>query len=436
MATRSVRDAARIATILLLAGAVVTTATQLRQGSTPLGPGEALIVLGIMLSLVADGRSRIPVTDAVGREYLLFWVLSGALLGFGALSGAVIESQPGASAAYDAIAYVFVAILCISIETRSSRDPAYALVTLTYAASAVLVATGVIGLLIRDVSGLHLWYDIVRLRGFSENPNQLALLAISPPFLCWQLLQDRQVKARRLLWALSLLGLVVGLMTLSDALFVSWASAFLLVSVVIALRVLRRLQSAVKALFLVALTVGLAAALVLSGVVGQWMAALLQLGSEAYESGAQGSVRVALWRHAIEALSRTWMLGLGPGAHSGLDGPFQQTEAHNSYIDWTAATGLLGLAVLGAVLATAVARCIRSERVYLGGALLGLMVFGAFHHVLRQPLFWCCLITISYYARMAGRQQSVFADRRSAGIRDDDTRMPRWGPRSDAREVE
>src|SRR3990172_1570597 len=135
-------------------------------------------------------------------------------------------------------------------------------------------------------------------------------------------------------------------MTWSDALIVSWCIAIVIVFTILAVRGLRRLRSPVMALFLVAMSIAAVSTLLFAGLIGQLGSNVLGLGLEAYESGAQGSVRISLWRNAIEALWRSRMLGLGPGAHAGLLGPFERMEAHNAFIDWAAASGLFGLALL------------------------------------------------------------------------------------------
>lgn len=396
----------RIAGSLLIGGAVLSTATQLRFGPIPFGPGEALILLGVLASLGDRVQSRRAAEPVPHTEFLVFWLLAAALFALGAFSGSLIGADPGPTANHDRYAYLFVAVFCVAMESSSGRNPTHGLLLLVYAATVLLLITGLSALLAREIAGMQLWYQVIRLRGFSDNPNQLALLAIALPFLCWQMLHDDRIAARRLTWLVSMVVLGIGILTWSDALIVSWCAAMIVTFSILAVRRLRRLQSPMTALMLIAIATAVVSALLIAGVLGWFGSKVLVLGQDAYESADQGSVRLALWRNAIEALWQSRMLGLGPGAHAGLLGPFERLEAHNMFLDWGAASGIGGLVLLCAVLCIALLRCVSAAKWHLVGALIGLTTFGVFHHTLRQPLFWCCLIAISYYAKaeISGRQ--------------------------------
>lgn len=394
--------------ILLLVGSALSTATQLRIAPLPFGPGETLIAAGLAISVLR--ASWFHSSEIVGKpgDFLIYWLVGFALLALGALGGSLIGSQPGAAAAYDAAAYLFAALFCIALEPVVAGRPREALLGLVVAMSLVVVTTVLVATLAGRLPFVDPWYALIRLRGLSENPNQLALLCVAYPFLCWQLLADNVVSSRRWTWFVSAAGVVIGVMTLSDALLVSWGAAMAIVGSILVVRQLRRLQSPHVALFLIAAVLGAGTAIVGSGVAGKIGPRLYDQILAGYEEGAQGSVRLDLWRHAAEAVWQTGTLGAGPGAHSGLTGPFESFEAHNVYLDWMAASGVAGLVLLGSLLAIILVRCIRSRSLFLVGALIGLMVFGVFHHVLRQPVFWSCLIVISCYARAMAKHESRF----------------------------
>lgn len=102
----------------------------------------------------------------------------------------------------------------------------------------------------------------------------------------------------------------------------------------------------------------------------------------------QGSVRSSLWYHAIAAIRRSPIVGFGPGAHSGFQGPFGGEEAHNTLLDWTTQTGVLGLLILALYLGWIFYTVAHYGNRPLTGMLLGLALFSIFHLTLRQPLFW------------------------------------------------
>jgi O-antigen ligase len=102
----------------------------------------------------------------------------------------------------------------------------------------------------------------------------------------------------------------------------------------------------------------------------------------------QGRVRLDLWVHGVEAWAHSPLVGLGPGAFSGIDRPFQGSEAHNTIIDWGASTGLLGVAAWLALAGATAFATIRARSLPLAGACIAFFVFAQFHYVMRHPILW------------------------------------------------
>ena len=113
----------------------------------------------------------------------------------------------------------------------------------------------------------------------------------------------------------------------------------------------------------------------------------------------QGSVRITLWKNGFFAGLSSPLFGLGPGAFSGLSGPFGRFEAHNSMIDWFASAGLVGIVSFGWL----IYRCWPNSRLVLSSnsanapllssaLIAGLLVFSAFHFTFRQPLYWFYIV--------------------------------------------
>jgi len=115
-------------------------------------------------------------------------------------------------------------------------------------------------------------------------------------------------------------------------------------------------------------------------------------------------IRRSLLVNGIKAWFESPIVGFGPGSYSGIDGAFQDMEAHSVLIDWGISTGLIGMIAL-IWLTVWLARCLwRTHHYALLGGLLALAVFGQFHHVLRHPLVWAFLVLA---ARLADCMQGA-----------------------------
>jgi O-antigen ligase len=112
-----------------------------------------------------------------------------------------------------------------------------------------------------------------------------------------------------------------------------------------------------------------------------------------YAESGQGDLRLMLWQHGLQALGASPLVGLGPGSHSGYTGPFQDFEAHNTYIDWASSTGLAGLVAFALLLVWTARRTGGDAR--LLAALLALLVVSVFGFYMRHPTFWFYLAAIA-----------------------------------------
>lgn len=226
----------------------------------------------------------------------------------------------------------------------------------------------------------------IRLVGFSTNPNQLGLHALVVAFF-----------ALRLRRALGNVGFLVcfgaavgaGLMSKSDAFL--FAIIALLGSAIFMGVVFRGSVIGGIALVLPAVVIGI---LVLDPVVEQIQ--------EIVSTKDQNLTRFTLWENGIEAGLDRPLLGLGPGAWSGYEGPKELEEAHNTAIDHFAIGGLLGLFVLLIGTAAMVLRTLLARDAVLLGGVLALIVFATFHYVLRQPVIWLLIYYVVQQAWPAG----------------------------------
>ena len=82
------------------------------------------------------------------------------------------------------------------------------------------------------------------------------------------------------------------------------------------------------------------------------------------------------------------MVGFGPGAHSGAEGPFQATEAHNLILDILLQGGVIGLGAFGMMVLQVVWAAVSQRQYLMVGLLTAVLVTGLAGNLLRQPVFW------------------------------------------------
>jgi O-antigen ligase len=197
---------------------------------------------------------------------------------------------------------------------------------------------------------------------------------------------------------------VVGIPTLSDGLYMSWAAGSLVFAALAWLRLWRRgsgpyWRAAAGFVFAPAAAIG--GALLVGPKIVEAVYGVAN--TMYYGQGGQGSVRMALYWGAIQAIGRSPLVGWGPGAHTGLHPTrIHQWEAHNGLLDWGAATGAPG--VLLFILLHAWIGWRASARPALFAAFVSLVTLGLTHHDLRHPFYWFVMLFAVAAARQAGTE--------------------------------
>jgi hypothetical protein len=173
-------DIPMLADALLALGMLMTTASQLRLGSSPLGPGEACLVLWLVIMLVREAaRLGPPLTGALSR-LLTFWTIFAMSMCLGFLTGLIIGQLYDMHwVLHDVMAYpLLAAVSCMSVVDPGAkqrlRRVAWLMITFGTPALALQVAAG---WNLIDIPMVQPWYW-ERFRGWSAIPNQLALLCV------------------------------------------------------------------------------------------------------------------------------------------------------------------------------------------------------------------------------------------------------------------
>lgn len=381
----------------------LTTATQLRPATMWFGPMEVFLSILVAYLLAANiVRRSIHLARAV--RYAMIMALG---IGMAYFVGFMIAESRGIvadSRARDFLALLFamsVAVVTLDLARRClpyRHALACVVVVLTLPTFALFAAS----MVSPNLFGLQLDYYGVRFQGWSDNPNQIAMVLVPLPFLSmFAAAQTRNRSMRLLMYGTCAGAIVSGLGTLSDALLASWCVAISAWVVLAALERGRQRGARASApprlgnWLLVHLVILLATLSVLSATTSL-VSDILQRESN------QGSVRLLLWVHGMQAAGESPWFGLGPGAHSGVTGPHAGLEAHNTWIDLLAGAGFIGLAAYVAFLVWVAGGLLKPLAPLLVATLVALLVFSTFHFVLRHPTFWFYLALVAAFASRAG----------------------------------
>jgi O-antigen ligase len=385
----------RLSVWLLTAGLVLSVATQLRMPGLPVGAGEVLLALWCCLvwfAALLGAPLRVP---RHGAPFLWFWSLSFAVL----LADLLIWNVVGRRHAYSIHAFAAYAFVCILLLTYVVHDTpgrhAKVLSRFVVASSASLAALFGLGKLLHTLGPIDPWYS-ARFCGWAENPNQIAFHVAALPFLGVSLVRASSELRHKLVYSGCVVAaLVVGVATFSDALLIAWVTAGVSFFALDYWFGHRRRSRGYWGAMLRYLFVPIAAVLLLATFGVQICRSVESEVIAIYDEGSQGSVRMALWRHGIEAMTDSPLIGLGPGAHSGVAAPFSGAEAHNSLIDWGASVGIVGLLAYMLLSGWLLAGLWRSGDAALVAAFVSLFSVSLFHYTFRHPVFWFVLVFLA-----------------------------------------
>ena len=382
--------------LLLVAGLVLATATRHRSPGS-FGWGEVLLLIW-SLGAVLSGILKSPDSALrVSRWATQYWMASLSLLVLGhAVSRFVYIGTDVAGAAGGFAAYIFVAAFSVVCATVIQPRDAERLL-ITYFRLLVSILGVLLMLTVTGAPGSDgFLYGGARFTGWARNPNQLAFYVAAAPFvLSYSVGKQSRGFARAFDAVLVGVSIAVGLASQSDSLLVAWPIALF---AGYALAVWRRPRTGGGGRFWAGvwsrvLAPGLLVVLIVGwgGVIAGYS---VDSATSVYQDADQGANRLMLWMNGLDAAARSPLVGLGPGAHSGVYQALSGSEAHNSYIDWMTATGVLGVSLLIALLIRISHRCLRAEQPWLMMAMLSLCLHMVFHHALRHPSLWFMFVVL------------------------------------------
>lgn len=412
---------------LLALGLLLSTASQLRPAGAAIGPGEIFLVIWLVVMLFREvGRLGPPVTPALS-QLLIFWLLFAFALSVGTLTGYWIGDIHDPNLFFhDVMAYpLLAAVGCLSVVGPAAgprlHRVAWLLVGFGTASFAFQLA-GSWGWF--DIAPLEPWYWD-RFRGWSANPQQLALLCAILGLLALHLADAAtRVGARTAAIACAALSIYVGRLTKSDSFAVLLVIAgpifviFKLGQWLLSFEQKLTFRSGFAWTVVLAVPVLLISAIPLAPLIvdqAEDLAGQLLKGKTSRE---EAELRVHNWSEAIRRGMESGMLGLGPGPHleipvslvtarrSEILPKYIETppangtpnfEAHNTPLDLFTQGGLIAVLSFVWISAMALLNTCKARLAGLTTLICGVNIFGFGNLIVRHPIFWfaiaICLVS-------------------------------------------
>lgn len=408
-----------ITDIMLALGLVLTTASQLRLGDSPFGVGEACLVLWLALMAYHCLMCRVTAIGPALRRLLSFWGLFAISLSLGTMAGLVLgEKYDPTWFLHDTFAYpLLAAISCMSViepgaKTRLRRV-AWFVATLSGVSMSLLIAGGY-GLVPLPFDP---WFW-ERFRGWSENPNQLALFCTIAALICLHLADTTHSAIGRAAALVCMaMTVVAGRMTQSDTFSYGMVAA-VPVFAYIKLRawiIAPGARAAAAMLVMVAVPVLMVSLIpvVLSASSFSTKTIVDRLSKNGgKEVQQEADLRMALWSEALHRGFETGLLGLGPGPHLAIPPEIvvdhteaslpntthpAQTgaanyEAHNTLLDVFTQGGVLGAGALIWLMLVAVRRAYDVSAAGLVAVMCGFGIWCMTGDIIRLPVVWFALV--------------------------------------------
>lgn len=370
---------------------VLTTATQLRWGGLPIGFGELMLVVWlIVVGFQIIKQKRIPLSSPL-KLFLVFWSVVLILLFAGWLVGFFQGVADVRAGTHNLFAYLFVCLITLTAIIYLDNEQVITIGKLVLIFAVVgLVPLWIYGQFFNEIGPLNIWYGGSRFLGWAVDPNQTAILITPLPFIALYYYRQSHTFIHKIVFMALLVGaLVLGIGTDSDSLKVAWVGA-IVVYFFLALLV-RGSLSYLKLVLVSAIILFICCT------------GIFVFGSKIYASveymyylGDQGPVRLALWANGLHATSNSLLVGFGPGAYSGVQEPFSGSECHNTFIDWMTNTGVVGFLLLFFLLAFIFVKAILRRTNEVVAVLTTLIIVSLFLYVIRHPVWWFYLLwTIS-----------------------------------------
>jgi len=390
-----------LAIVIFLMSATAVEVGPVRLADIAFGLGLSAIV-AIHLFRVSN-RDNAETTLVTFFTALILSCIVSWLIQLSFASSEVIEA--GYTNAIIVPCAIFFAIIAVISFSNAELVKFASEMSLIY--SVLLVAILLWWLFFPQPAWLKIDYEMTyRFSALSLNPNQLALVLLPLPFfsyLGWKYNnKSRAVALSEVICALTINGFCLG-----KALFVAW-----MLGLALPIYIDTIIHSEKYRFYYI-----------FSGIVGApaILLAVFHVLDSFYAGRGPGSIegqgenRLAAWTNGLLAWKDAFLFGHGPGAFSGVYGPYEHMEAHNTPIDWAASYGLIGVVLLISFFGFAFKRAFENREWSTAGYFFSLVIQSFFHFYGRQPFYWLWwTIGFAFVATAAARREkSPLSGRRS-----------------------
>lgn len=297
---------------LFALGLLLTNATQLRLPGLPVGPGEVCLAMWVVLLVCWQLSLRGSLLTPALRRLVVFWALFAIAESIGTVTGFTIgDIHDSQLFWHDIMAYPLIVAVSLASVVGSKahmRLRRVSLLLVTFGTAALLLQLAVAARLL-PLSLFDPWYWD-RLRGWSANPDQLALLCVVLALLSLSLVETAgRASGRTAAVGCLIVAVCAGRLTGSDT---STAAIVMAGPLFLGLSVYR---SALAPIAVIALPLTLGAVVPLAVSIGadsqDLVMSLAKHGGK--EAREEADLRLWAWRTALERGVEAGMLGLGPG---------------------------------------------------------------------------------------------------------------------------
>lgn len=367
---------------------IISTMTSIRISF--FGLAEILIIVIFLFLIINDlvkGNLKI-------RNYVFsrFWLSQLFVMFIGLSINIFFRIDANSNPIFDLFSYVFVLISCLTFERLfynvDSEDILDTLNNIYIFGTCFFYAIFIISKSRSTIFGYNMYFGGVRFSPFADNPHQFGCLISMFPFIGYKMFDREKSIVRKVINLLMIIfNIQMGIATGNDTLIVLWLFCFI---ILLYYKMEKGIKSNIKKkyFFILIISIIIICLLVFLKNVSDVIYNLFVVRD-------MGGARIKLWINGVSAGYKSFLFGLGPGAHSGFYGPYEGVETHNMFLQLFTQSGIIGVFIY-ILLIKKLFRLIDIDY-KIGICLVGIFILGLSGNGLRRLVNWLYRVIIYYY---------------------------------------